>query len=359
MNNNYSNTPDFTVYKGTDNENPSKNVLMGVFHRNQAEEDELDILQHNLDSGMIEPNEALSHAKELSKKFPNNIEIQNFTANLLKFSFGMEDAAFKIWERLYKVNYGLIPKGFKGQISWYDLGNRPFLRIAYAYLICLIALKEAKTAKNIGNKLLKWCPSDNLGVRFVMGDVYMSLGDYPAALDLYLKEASFHPPLWYKAGQLAFRQGDFVTSCTYMRKGIASNPYIAEGITGRIELEEHRYFHGSNAHGPSFAEDYLILDPTCCWPQEEVDFLDWLFNSSHVLKERAEIMTLHENLTYEYDPSKRRSSVDKLFNFENQINDELSKQLVRKVKNRFNQDIWPWQWSSKMLDVIKVDRPIH
>ena len=42
---------------------------------------------------------------------------------------------------------------------------------------------------------------------------------------------------------IAFRQGDYVAACTYLRRGIAANPYIAEGLTGRTVLSEHLYWH--------------------------------------------------------------------------------------------------------------------
>jgi hypothetical protein len=42
-----------------------------------------------------------------------------------------------------------------------------------------------------------------------------------------------------------------VAACTYLRRGIAANPYIAEGLTGRTALTEHLYWHASNVH-PEF-----------------------------------------------------------------------------------------------------------
>jgi hypothetical protein len=30
-----------------------------------------------------------------------------------------------------------------------------------------------------------------------------------------------------------------VAACTYLRRGIAANPYMAEGLTGRTVLTEH------------------------------------------------------------------------------------------------------------------------
>jgi hypothetical protein len=104
------------------------------------------------------------------------------------------------------------------------------------------------------------------------------------------------PNAWYQAALIAFREGDYVAACTYLRRGIAANPYIAEGLTGRTVLSEHLYWHASNVHGPEWAVDYLD-SAACDWTPEEIDFVDWVFNASPVLKERAEMMALHEGMT--------------------------------------------------------------
>lgn len=109
----------------------------------------------------------------------------------------------------------------------------------------------------------------------------------------YLKGAPNSPAHWYQAALIAFREGDYVAVCTYLWRGIAANPYIAEGLTGRTVLSEHLYWHASNVHGPEWAVDYLD-SAACDWTPEEIDFVDWVFNASPVLKERAEMMALPE-----------------------------------------------------------------
>jgi hypothetical protein len=71
------------------------------------------------------------------------------------------------------------------------------------------------------------------------------------------EEAPSSPAHWYQAGQIAFRDGDYVSACTYIRRGIAANPYIAEGLTGRTFLTEHLYWHASSIYGPEWVADYL------------------------------------------------------------------------------------------------------
>jgi hypothetical protein len=106
-------------------------------------------------------------------------------------------------------------------------------------------------------------------------------------------------------------------------------------------LTEHLYWHAGNVHGPEWAVDYLE-SATCDWTAEEIDFVDWVFNAAPVLKERAVLMTLNEGLTYSWDAEQCSPCAQKSMAFINRITDTLSKKMVRKVKNRWGDEIWPW-----------------
>ena len=92
------------------------------------------------------------------------------------------------------------------------MDNRSFLRIAHGYLLGLMHWGDGKAAKTLAKKLLAWCPADNLGVRMLLGDISMMTGDTQSAMKSYLKEATDSPAHWYQAGQIAFREGDFVSA---------------------------------------------------------------------------------------------------------------------------------------------------
>ncbi len=70
--------------------------------------------------------------------------------------------------------------------------------------------------------------------------------------------------------------------------------------------------------------------------------MDWVFNAAPVLKERAAWMALNEGLTYAWDAEQRAPYAQKAMVFVDRITDTLSKKMVRKVKNRFGVEIWPW-----------------
>jgi hypothetical protein len=115
---------------------------------------------------------------------------------------------------------------------------------------------------------------------------------------------------------------------------------MAEGLTGRTLLAEHHYWHASTIYGPEWAVGYLE-SPACDWTPAEIDFVDWVFNSAAVLKERAELIALREGLTFEQDAEKRSGFVHRVFNFSDGITDDTSKKRVRKIKNRWGAEICP------------------
>lgn len=325
----------------------------GRFSRHWQDEEALDVLIDKLEAGQLSHKQALMQARKLEATTPYNLEIQNFIANRL-WALGLQDEATEVYERAYKQALAHIPKGFKGQITWGEVDNRPFLRLAHGTLLGLMRrgnkAKAGEAAMALAKQMLAWCPMDNIGVRFLLGDIALLQGDHQAAMREYLKGApnspGFHPNAWYQAALIAFREGNYVAACTYLRKGIAANVYIAEGLTGRTVLTEHSVLSTQHSalnpvHGPEWAVDYLD-SAAGDWTPEEIDFVDWVFNASPVLKERAEMMALHEGMTYERDAEKRAHYAQRSLDFINRITNTLSKKMVQQVKNRWGDDIWPW-----------------
>ncbi len=62
----------------------------------------------------------------------------------------------------------------------------------------------------LAQQMLAWCPMDNIGVRFLLGDIALLQVDHRAALQEYLKGAPNAPAHWYQAALIAFREGDYV-----------------------------------------------------------------------------------------------------------------------------------------------------
>jgi hypothetical protein len=113
----------------------------GRFSRNWQDEEALDVLIDKLEAGQLSHKQALMQARKLEATKPYHLEIQNFIANRL-WALGLQDEATEVYERAYKQAFAHIPKGFKGQITWSEVDNRPFLRLAHGTLLGLMRRRD-------------------------------------------------------------------------------------------------------------------------------------------------------------------------------------------------------------------------
>ena len=64
-----------------------------------------------------------------------------------------------------------LGEGFNGVLHWGHINNRPFLRCMHGYGLCLSRLGRLKEAEEVFNRMLRLNPTDNQGVRFLLGEV--------------------------------------------------------------------------------------------------------------------------------------------------------------------------------------------
>lgn len=344
----------FEVFESEDDR--GRTVMAGRFSHDWDSEDDLDDLQAELDAGRISQEEAARRGRKLLAAAPGHLEIMNFVASRLRELTLIEDAA-KMWASAYKLGVAVMPPRFKGEISWYHMDNRLFLRVCYGYMLSLVDIGRADEARAVAKRLLQWNPSDSQGVRLVLGDIELICGHTQAAMKLFLAHAPDYPTLWYRAGLVAFFERDYVKACTYIRRGLAGNIYVAEAITGRTLISEHAYWHGSNIYGAEWALDYVNSPVFLLWDDDAAaDFVDWVLNCSAVLRERADLMEAREGLTYVHAFQERGPLVERVRVLTEGIDDRLSDLLVRQVSNRWGRKVWPWDRRA-MARPIKDDGP--
>ena len=124
----------------------------GRFSRHWQDEEALDVLIDKLESGQLSHKQALMQARKLEATTPYNLEIQNFMANRL-WALGLQDEATEVYERAYKQALTHIPKGFKGQITWSEVDNRFFLRLAHGTLLGLMQTRFSQTHQRQCNRI--------------------------------------------------------------------------------------------------------------------------------------------------------------------------------------------------------------
>jgi len=73
---------------------------------------------------------------------------------------------YEIGVRIGELSLG---EGFNGVLHWGHINNRPFLRCMHGYGLCLSNLGRHKEAEDIFTRMLWFNPTDNQGVRFLLG----------------------------------------------------------------------------------------------------------------------------------------------------------------------------------------------
>lgn len=83
--------------------------------------------------------------------------------------------AIRHYEVGFRIGELSLGKDFDGVLPWGCIDNRPFLRCMHGFGLCLWRLKRFKDARTIFDRMLWLNPSDNQGVRFVIGEVAANL----------------------------------------------------------------------------------------------------------------------------------------------------------------------------------------
>lgn len=64
-----------------------------------------------------------------------------------------------------------LPENFDGVLLWECIENRPYLRALHGLCLVYWKLEEFDKARQVAEKLLRLCPGDNIGVRFILGPI--------------------------------------------------------------------------------------------------------------------------------------------------------------------------------------------
>ncbi|PIP00272.1 tetratricopeptide repeat protein [Pleomorphomonas carboxyditropha] len=259
---------------------------------------------------------------------------------------GKPKLALQACSRGFEIGERAIPAGFSGTIEWGFLENRPFLRAAHGKLLCHLRLGRRREALAIMEKLLRWNPDDNQGLRFLIGSEYLRLGDRVKAARFFRDAAPNYPPYYYEEGLLHLLQGDRIAAATSLRRGFVTIPYVAEMLCGHPDPLPLAIWHDSNLAEAETARAYFDLCAELWYKTSNaISFLHWLYNHPKVLAERARVMECNEALLWQHDPVQRRKLSKAREAAFAAIDDRLSEEIVVERADRKGRMIAPWRYA--------------
>lgn len=239
----------------------------------------------------------------------------------------------------------LIPEDFSGTIEWGDLENRPYLRSLQAAMLAYVRLRRHKDAVLIIDKMLAYNPNDHQGCRYLLGSELLRAGDKKRAETILDEHKDEYPPCCYELALLHILNNDWVKAATALRHGFNTNSYIGEMLCGNFQPQPLAIWHGSNFAEPEMADDYMEMYGELWFRHPEpLMFVRWLFNHSGVMSEMAALRKCAEELLSEKDSDVRSGIFHQQHRLLNNIDHQLSMEIVKKVRNRQGQENWPWMY---------------
>ena len=292
--------------------------------------------------GRVSETRYISGLKALAEQHPNYLDAHAHLGYALLGS-GRTKAALEASERGMAIADSLVPPGYAGLIEWGWLENRPFLRTTHATVLSLLASKRRGRAIELMERLLRWNPDDNQGIRLVIGSELLRDGRIEPARTWLEKCAEEYPPYRYELGLLHFREKAYAEAATSFRKGFLENGYIAEIITGTPMPLPLAIWHGSNFAEPDLAREYMNHQGDL-WNKtpKAIAFLRWLHMHPMALHERAEAIALQQSLLWEDDYRARSALLDQLSKVSTSIGHVSSKDLVDPVASDGKRTVYPW-----------------
>ncbi|HBP4063931.1 TPA: tetratricopeptide repeat protein [Escherichia coli] len=293
------------------------------------------------DTDEISETSYINKLRRLAQREPDFIDIHAHLA----YAFLEQNTPRKALNAALKgltVGNRLIPEGFCGNIIWMHPDNQPFLRALYAAMLANVHLQRHQAAVMLIEKMLAYNPEDNQGARWLLGPELLRAGDHEQALSVLTEHSDEFSPCWYELGLLHFLNGELVKAATAFRRGFAANTYIAEILCGNLHPFPLAVWHNFSG-GPDTAEDYYATYHPL-WGQypEALLFVNWLYNHSSVLHERAEIIKCAEMLMQEDDFEICESILKQQEQLRENIDERLSEEIIQKCRNMAGNYVWPW-----------------
>lgn len=197
----------------------------------------LKYLEEEYDDDFLDPDEVL-------KQNPKDIDA------LVQVAFIESRGPLEYKERLEEViekadkfleEDGLTNPDLIGEY-WQVFETRPYMRLMYEYLQSLLDLSMYKKAISQSENILRLNESDNLGVRFILMNLYALIENEEGAMKLVETYGDRSVEFLLGLSILYFKIDNINKSFTYLKKAQKTNKnvktFISNVLKGKLSLEE-------------------------------------------------------------------------------------------------------------------------
>lgn len=145
---------------------------------------------------------------------------------------------------------------------WGILETRPYMRARAGIVECLLAFDDKKSAIKHCKELLKLCPNDNLGMRYILMALLLETGKNSQAETLYKRYKKDYSAIWFYARSLLdFRKhGDGDIANASLQAAFAINKFVPDYLLQKKKIPAATppyYSPGNRDEAILLAKDYL------------------------------------------------------------------------------------------------------
>ena len=303
----------------------------------------LNELDHHLDTGQITSNEAVHRLTTALQDDP--LWLDGLLEQATLHDEMLNDEHRKANRKCaFEIATKALPEKFTGPLPWHHVPNRPILRAISAWTVENALRGEHKVVTRLARQMLKWNPTDNQAMRYLLGPAQLRAGQTDAAKTTLTKTAAQNPAMRYELGLLLFETGEFVDAVTTMRRALIENPYIAENLLTEDTAWPMPLWQGSDEADYDGAYDYVNF-----WGRrwmsntKAMHLLRWVQTHPRLMAERGQALEPVEELLHEKSVARRLQLVELRISRLAAINDELSREVI----NTQNGDDLPWESMQK------------
>lgn len=222
-------------------------------------------------------------AKRLAKKTlesdPNNYSARNFLS-LLEVDLRERLKQIKLTLEILKKELNesnLFNEEFKGDF-WIIVETRPYIKTKYLYIETLIELKNYKEAVAECVEMLELSHSDNLGIRYILMNLYSILNNKDKLIDLYERYEDRSLRMLIPLATYYYKNNEEDLLYETIELIQQSNPFFIDYIKGEnlLSLDEIEDIEDSDSYIVGTIDEIYIYFSENEYLMESTNIIEWL-----------------------------------------------------------------------------------
>lgn len=190
--------------------------------------------------------------QKIIRKNPYHIDAYHHLS-LLQERYSKEFDAYLCCREAVRIGLSAVPSGFSwktSRLSWSHLDNRPFMRAYHNLGLWMKRRGETDEAVTIFTNLLAVNPNDNLGVRYLLPELWLSKGDLLSVIrHCKAHKDDCSPDIMYTYPLALILSGEVEKAKRLLSKAKSNFPLFAKELKKKRHSKPKPQFPGSITFG--------------------------------------------------------------------------------------------------------------